>query len=259
MTALSDLAHRPLWVEAAISIGLPVFPCCANKRPATPHGFKDATDHPPSVARLWASFPGPLIGVPTGPVSGIDVLDIDPRHGGGEWYAANKERLPPTRIHRTRSGGLHLLFYHLDGLRNSSSKIAAGVDVRGEGGYFIWWPATGLAVKDYPPSGLPDWPPWLLPSVLPRPAPPSCSRSGAVLPRKLAGIVRKAAVAREGERNTLTHWASCRIGEMVAAGELPGKLALEIAVEAASRAGLSRAEALPTIRSGFRKTGAGHG
>jgi hypothetical protein len=241
--------------ELAISIGLPVFPCCADKKPATTHGFKDATDHPEGIRGLWECCPGPLIGVPTGPVSGIDVLDIDPRHGGGDWYAAKKENLPPTRIHRTRSGGLHLLFYHLDGLRNSSGKIAPGVDVRAEGGYIIWWPATGMDCKDYPPSGLPDWPPWLLSSLMSKPVQPPAiypPHRGAETPLKLAGIVRMIAGAREGERNALTHWGACRIGEMVAAGEMASALGIEIIAEAAARAGLSRADALPTIHSGFR-------
>jgi hypothetical protein len=244
-------------IDLAISINLPVFPCNADKKPATPHGFKDAVDHPDEIRRLWMRCPGPLVGVPTGSVSGLDVLDIDPRHGGGDWYAANKARLPPTRIHRTRSGGVHVLFYPREDLRNSSGKVAPGVDVRATGGYMIWWPAAGLAFKDYPPTGLPDWPGWLLAALLSRPAPcaPPQPHSGATVPGKLRGIIRKIVGAREGSRNVLAYWASCRVGEMVAAGQLPGTLALEIIAEAAARTGLSRAEALPTIRSGIRKTG----
>jgi Bifunctional DNA primase/polymerase, N-terminal len=66
---------------------VPSFPCAANKRPATPHGFKEATTDPIELQELWRRFPGPLIGVPTGDFSGLDVLDIDPRHGGDSWLA----------------------------------------------------------------------------------------------------------------------------------------------------------------------------
>jgi hypothetical protein len=59
-----------------------------------------------------------------------DALDIDPRHGGDVWYAANLSRLPRTRTHQTRSGGLHILFDHADGVRSSAGKIAPGIDVR---------------------------------------------------------------------------------------------------------------------------------
>jgi len=65
---------------------------------------------------------GCLIGVPTGAISSFDVLDVDPRNGGREWYEAHKSKLPATRAHRTRSGGLHLLFKHLDGLRAAQVK-----------------------------------------------------------------------------------------------------------------------------------------
>jgi Bifunctional DNA primase/polymerase, N-terminal len=50
--------------EAALSIGLPVFPCLPDKRPATAHGYKDATAGPGAIARFnWRER---LIGVPTG-------------------------------------------------------------------------------------------------------------------------------------------------------------------------------------------------
>src|SRR5689334_15492059 len=111
--------------------GLACFPCRADKKPATPHGFKDATADAAELRRLWRRHSGPLVGVPTGQRSGADVLDIDPRHGGDVWFAAERERLPETRQHRTRSGGLHILFRHRHGMRNSESKIAPGVDVRG--------------------------------------------------------------------------------------------------------------------------------
>jgi Primase C terminal 2 (PriCT-2) len=61
---------------------------------------------------------------------------------------------PDTRT-ITRSGGRHLLFLHREGLRTSKGQIAKGVDVRGEGGFVIWWPREGLAVEDRP---LADWP-----------------------------------------------------------------------------------------------------
>jgi hypothetical protein len=76
-------------------------------------------------------------------MSGLFVTDIDSgRHASaGEWHQQNLPRLQ-TRVHRTESGGLHLLFHHHPGLRNSQSRLAHGVDTRGEGGYVIWWPAA---------------------------------------------------------------------------------------------------------------------
>jgi hypothetical protein len=89
--------------------------------------------------------------MPTGEPSGISVLDVDA--DGLAWFDA--EQLPLTRMHQTRSGGLHLLFRHAEGLRNSASAIAPGVDVRAEGGFVVWWPREGLPVCDAP---LAEWP-----------------------------------------------------------------------------------------------------
>jgi hypothetical protein len=89
--------------------------------------------------------------MPTGEPSGIAVLDIDVK--GLAWFDAR--HLPLTRMHQTRSGGLHLLFRHAEGLRNSASAIAPGIDVRASGGMVIYWPREGLPVCDAP---LADWP-----------------------------------------------------------------------------------------------------
>jgi len=45
--------------------------------------------------------------------------------------------LPPT-IRTLTKRGVHYLFDYAEGIRNSMSKIAPGVDVRGEGGFVIW-------------------------------------------------------------------------------------------------------------------------
>ncbi len=158
----------PVLTDRALALarrGLPVFPCAASKQPCIARheggrGFHDATTEPHEVIRLFAHSAARLIGVPTGARSGIDVLDIDPRHGGHLWEAENRARLPETRIHATRSGGRHRLLTHANGVVNSEGRIAPGVDVRGAGGYVIWWPAHGCTVLSDAPVAA--WPPWLL-------------------------------------------------------------------------------------------------
>ena len=88
-------------VQAALALveqGLPCFPCCADKRPATPHGFKDATLDPAVLSEMWKRSPAPLIGVPTGEISGLDVLDIDPPNGGRTWFLEHDDQLLPRSV-----------------------------------------------------------------------------------------------------------------------------------------------------------------
>jgi len=58
--------------------GIPVFPCVpGEKRPLTRHGFHDATANPAQVARWWHDWPDANIGMPTGSISGWEVVDVD--------------------------------------------------------------------------------------------------------------------------------------------------------------------------------------
>jgi hypothetical protein len=135
---------------------LPIFPCNLAKEPLTAHGFKDA-----SPQRGWKVWP--LVGFPTGVKSGFDVLDIDPT--GQEWFDENFDAIPQTLAHQSQRG-LHLVFRHGVGVRCSTGQIAEGIDVRADGGYAIYWPATGLPVEDHPVC---EWPDWLLSEALAAP------------------------------------------------------------------------------------------
>lgn len=105
------------------------FPCLLDKRPATPNGFQNAQTDADALSELWWRYPGPLVGVATGVMSDLDVLDLDTKHReAASWWTANRGRLPQTRIHRTRSGGQHLFFQHTATTRSTAGKIAPGVD-----------------------------------------------------------------------------------------------------------------------------------
>jgi len=235
----------------APDLRLPVFPCLETKAPACPGGFKAAARSRAALLDLWRRYPGPLVGVATGEVSGIDVLDVDPKNGGRDWYEAHRERLPSTRIHRTRSGGLHLLFRHLSGLRNSAGKIATGVDVRADGGYVIWWPMERLKATGFL-DALAEWPTWLLPSLMSPPVPPPPPAPRPITDRAIEGVLRTVATAPEGQRNALTYWAAHRLRESVRKGEINEGPAREILLEAAQQAGLPSVEAGRTIASAMR-------
>ncbi|HTQ71208.1 MAG TPA: bifunctional DNA primase/polymerase [Acidocella sp.] len=219
--------------EAAIALGLPVFPCKADKSPLTPRGFKDASADPAVIRRMFSVPGAKLIGTPTGAASGVVVVDIDIKDGarGMEWLNANSERLPFTRTHKTRSGGLHLLFLVPVGvhLRNSASRVAPGVDVRGEGGYIIVPPSDGYQVAD--PCDPADMPDWLIAACAEQRAPASgptpykpiaIDADGTAYGRAaLEDACGNIANAPDGAKHEILNREAYSIGGLVTAGEIP--------------------------------------
>lgn len=143
---------------AAAANGCRVFPCRADKRPLTAHGFKDATTNPETVWSWWTQNPDAFIGLATG--SGLVVIDsdIDPAKGlNGENDLKNFPPLPATYTVQTPRGGRHRYFSVPEGeaIPCSAGKLACGVDVRGDGGYVIMPPSghngTAYAVFDDSP------------------------------------------------------------------------------------------------------------
>tara|TARA_R110000868_G_scaffold33841_7_gene122538 strand:- start:3711 stop:5981 length:2271 start_codon:yes stop_codon:yes gene_type:complete len=220
--------------EAAIRLGLPVFPCGDNKRPLTAHGFKDASTDPATIRRMFRSPLAVMIGVPTGPVSGWYVIDVDIKDGaaGMDWLHASSADLVPTRTHKTQSGGLHLIFSLPDGteVRNSASKIAPGVDVRGTGGYVIVPPSPGYAIAD--DTDIAEMPEWLYRECLKEPARLSSPPPRSMAPRStdnggtaygLAGLDAECDAIRtaiDGTKHEALNRAAYAIGGLVSAGEL---------------------------------------
>jgi hypothetical protein len=144
------------------SRGWPVFPCKADKKPATANGFYDASLDPEQIKVMFSRPGAAFIAVPMGERSGLIAIDLD-LHGdsdGSSWYEERFAEHPATLMHQTRSGGCHLLYQMPAGItiKNSVGKLAAGVDVRGEGGYVIMPPSPGYeSLRDLPPAEMPEW------------------------------------------------------------------------------------------------------
>jgi hypothetical protein len=252
--------------EAALRLaarGIPVFPCNEEKEPTCKRGFYAATTDAAAVRALWRCNPGPLVGVPTGKASGVDVLDIDPKHSGDAWLETNQNRLPKTRVHQTRSGGEHWFFQHVEGMRNSQGKLADGVDTRGEGGYIIWWPGFGgRIVCDATPA---PWPDWLLDLLLPKPKTEpqhaawvsKLTTDDTAARRLIQSQLARVASARPGERHKRLRNAALTIGGILAAepGTSRSAVASELlsAVVNAGGDDVRRDNASATIEWGLEK------
>ena len=131
--ALKETAH---WYAAQ---GLPVFPCMpGEKRPATAHGFKDATTDPAQVEAWWAHMPAANIGLPTG--HSFDVIDIDDVGALDQVIAFIRDgHIPAPTGLATTPRGYHV-YIPATGLGNSTNVIP-GVDYRGIGGYVLAAPS----------------------------------------------------------------------------------------------------------------------
>lgn len=127
----------------------------AGKHPMTINGFKDATTEPNIIQIWWDTYPNANIGIATGSMSGLSVIDVD--HGQGKDGFKNLETLekehgiiPRNICVRTGSGGLHIYLAAPDEpIGISASRLAKHIDVRGDGGYVVAPPSNHISGNSY--------------------------------------------------------------------------------------------------------------
>lgn len=137
-----------------------------GKHPITGNGFKNASTDPAQIARWWKVYPKANIGLATGAVSGLVVLDID--GPGGENAIAGLD-MPITPMQRTgrTDGGRHVFFAHPGTPTPGGESIGGlkGLDIRGDGGYVVVAPSMHYSGTPYrwvvsldtPLAPMPDW------------------------------------------------------------------------------------------------------
>ena len=92
------------------------------------------------VKSWFQRWPNANVGIVTGVVSGLVVLDIDPKHGGLASLDALIEEhgpLPHTIEAATGGGGRHVYFAHPGGIVRNKVGLAPGIDLRGDGGCIV--------------------------------------------------------------------------------------------------------------------------
>jgi hypothetical protein len=143
-----------------------------GKRPLVPWlEFQRRIAAADEIDGWFRRWPEANVGIVTGRVSGLTVVDIDPRHGG----AASLERvgdehgpLPRTVEAETGGGGRHLYFAYPGQLVHNRVGIRPGIDLRADGGCVVAPPslhpsgrryrwARGCGPDEVPLAALPGW------------------------------------------------------------------------------------------------------
>lgn len=142
-------------LEAAIAYarrGWCVFPLVVGgKTPAVSGGFKSATRDEAQIEAWW-SRSAHNIGIATGAVSNLYVIDIDVYDTEHKRAKCGLESLlaieqahgvlvPALRV-RTGSGGLQYFYSHVADLRNTAAALGVDIDTRGDGGYVVAPPSV---------------------------------------------------------------------------------------------------------------------
>jgi putative DNA primase/helicase len=246
-----------------------------GKHPRTAHGVKDATTDKAVIRAWWTAHPEANVSVATGPVSGLVVIDVDPRHGGSLDFASvnGKDPIPWTPRSVTGGGGWHLLLAYPNFEVGNKTGLFPGIDVKGAGGSFVAPPSIHASGARYQweirPRLVPlaPLPVWLAEMLKPKPAPArpvslplpddlkerqrELERQCRYAAKALANEALAVAGEPEGGRNDRLNAAAIKLGGFVASKLLVRDLVDRELLQAALRAGLPAREAEATIRSGL--------
>lgn len=281
------------WALFYAAQGFEVFPV----PPGTKGGYSDLKEE--LTGRPWGASPDPVvvrgafdmhpdanIGIRTGEVSGIVVVDVDTTDGHKHNGFASLEKLltengafPDTRQAQSPSGSVHYYFKHpgffVKSLVGTDKKgLAPGIDIKGDGGMVVAAPSVKpgrgryewLTAPDFPIAQAPAWLlEWfknqgggkrpnkatgiarMAPAGL-RPGP------GTQAAKVLAAACEKIAVTESG-RNTMLNEQAFLVGKYVGSGEIGRDVAEYDLLTACDECGLladdGEAQCLATIRSGM--------
>jgi hypothetical protein len=234
-----------------------------------PRGRNSATTDPKKIKLWWRQYPKANIGLPTGPESGLVVVDIDPRNGGDRQNLERLGPIPNTPTAKTGGGGVHILLKHPGRKVKSRDRLGGleGIDQKGNGGYIVAPPSNHVSGSAYawqikPDTPLADIPEWLMGLLIQEGTPerPQAHQGGrepqaggdyaAYAQRALADELAVLAGTPEGSRNDRLNQAAFALGQLVGAGAL-NRGQVEAALTAAAVGiGLTAPESAATIRSG---------
>jgi hypothetical protein len=231
----------------------------ASKEPACKHGFKNATTNPATIRRYWLANSDYNIGIATGIVSGVWILDVDGAAGADALAELEAKYGPlPSTLTSITSVGCHLWWRAIGPIPSSVGRVSIGLDVRADGGYVLAPPSVHPDGPVYrwsnsaEPAAAPAWlieltrtrfsnarkPPSTLSisqrAIACRHAGPAGAYAKAALEYEIADLAR----TPPGARNHQLNRASFSLHQLVAGGELNGAEVRARLIEAATANGL---------------------
>ncbi len=129
--------------------GKPIFPVGQNKTPliTTWKPYQDRLPTEQEATQWWTRWPDANIGMATGRLSGVVVIDCDYRDAA-ERFLEEYPEAEKTQI-ATSGRGLHFYFRYEEGIRNGNGTLGPRIDIRGQGGYVVVPPSIHANGKSY--------------------------------------------------------------------------------------------------------------
>lgn len=165
-----------------LQLGYPVFPVCSPAMGKHKHGGADCKSvgkrpltlwenyqhRPPTITEIrtwWTRWPIANIGMPTGRLSGVVVLDAD--SGDAKKMAMDQGGVDRTpAVFTGKPGGIHFWLAHPGAEVSNFARKRPGLDFRGDGGYVLVPPSLHVSGAQYrwvqgtaslTPAPLPAW------------------------------------------------------------------------------------------------------
>lgn len=124
-----------------------------------------------TVGKWYDRWPDANVGIVTGAISHLVVLDVDPKHGGAESLERLEREHGPladTVESISGGGGRHLYFRHPGSEVSNRAGLRPGLDLRGDGGYIVAPPSVhpngrryawrdGRSPAEREPAAMPFW------------------------------------------------------------------------------------------------------
>ncbi|MCP1848370.1 MULTISPECIES: phage/plasmid primase, P4 family [unclassified Bradyrhizobium] len=243
-----------------------------GKHPITPRGVKDATTNRKTIKRWWAENPDANIGIATGKISNLVVVDVDGAEGKISLAELVKKngKLPRTPKVKTGKGEHYYLRPGNKTVQNSVGRLGKGVDIRGDGGYVVAPGSvhqSGMLYEFIKGRGLSDIeiakaPKWLrkafemreaLQPQLVLPIPPSkVDRAKAYMASALQREIERLGKAPKHQRNDSLNRSAFKLGQLLPYGLFDRAAIVRDLTRVATDIGLEENEIGATLESGLK-------